>query len=155
MDLTPAALKLQYHVSPLYLWGRDLPEFFALSQQGQMLAGTMHADELDEAYDQAVRSNDVPEAQFRAINLFVFADMEGAASSARRFIRKVFYSDGAAKHVAVYTRDKGLSTRRPRVATWEALCRTFLEEVAGSRRRTAEEMRRAFLVLEERHNRSL
>ena len=111
-----------------------------------MLAGTMHADELDEAHAQIVRSNGVPEAQFRAINLLVFVGIEGAASSARRFIRKVFYSDGAAKHVSVFTRRKGLSAPRPGVATREALCRRFLEEALGGRRRTAEEMRRIFLA---------
>jgi hypothetical protein len=140
------------HDCPDYLWGRDLREFFALSRQGQMLAGTMHADDLDEARDQICRSNGVPEAQFRAINLFVFVAIEEAATSSRRVIRKVFYSDGAAAHKSVFACDKGLSARAPRDANCEALCRAFLEEAIGSRRSTAEETRRLFLAWEKRRH---
>ncbi len=132
-----------------YLWGRDLREFFALSRQGHMLVGTMHADELVEVHDQICGSNGVPEAQFRAINLFVFVGIE--RSSSRRVIRKVFYSDGAAAHEAVFSFGKRLSARAPRDASYEALCRTFLQETLGSRRRTAEETRRIFLAWEKRH----
>ena len=152
--------ELSDHDSPLYLWGRDLREFFALSQQGQMLAGTMHADDLDEARAQISGSNRVPEARFRAINLFVFVGIEGAASSSRRsggshsrrVVREVFYSDGAAAHESVFACDKGLSARAPRVAICEALCRTFLEEALGGRPRTVEETRRIFLAWEKRHS---
>ena len=146
------------HECPDYLWGRDLREFFALSQQGHMLAATMHADDLEEARDQISGSNGVPERQFRAINLFVFVGREGAGSAARRsggsparrVIRKVYYSDGAAAHEAVFTREKGLSTRAPRDATYEALCREFLEETPSSRPRSFEEARRVFLAWERR-----
>lgn len=132
-----------------YLWGRDVREFFALSRQGHMLVGTMHADELDEVHAQICRSNGVPEAQFRAINLFVFVGIKG--SSSRRVIRTVFYSDGAAAHKSVYTCEKGLSARAPRDARYEALCRTFLQETLVSRPRNAEETRRIFLAWEKRH----
>jgi len=146
------------HDVPDYLWGRDLREFFALSQQGHMLAATMHADDLDEAHAQISDSNGVPESQFRAIHLFVFVAIEGPASSShrpgrarsRRVIREVFYSDGAAAHESVFTCDQGLSARAPRDAIYEALCRTFLEETLGSRPRTVEETRRIFLAWEKR-----
>ncbi len=139
------------HEAPHYLWGRDLREFFALSRQGHMLAGTMHADDLDEVHSQICGSNGVSEARFRAINLFVFVGIRGAAS--RRVIRKVFYSDGAAAHEPVFTCGKGLSARAPRDAAREALCRTFLEETLRSRPRTADETRRVFLAWEKRHSR--
>lgn len=134
-----------------YLWGRDLREFFGLSRQGHMLVGTMHADDLDEVHQQICGSNRVPEAQFRAINLFVFVGKEGGAPPSRRVIRKVFYSDGAAAHEPVFTFGKGLSARAPRDASCEALCRTFLEEALRNRPRTFEETRRIFLAWEKRH----
>ncbi len=143
------------HGCPDYLWGRDLQEFFALSKQGQMLAGTMHADDLEEARDQICGSNSVPEAQFRAINLFVFVVIEDTATSSRRVVRKVFYSDGDSEHKSVFTCDKGLSARAPRDSAYEALCRKFLKETLGNRPRTAEETRRVFLAWDKPHRRRL
>ncbi|MGD1002546.1 MAG: hypothetical protein ABSA67_17790 [Candidatus Brocadiia bacterium] len=147
------AHEISDHDSSVYLWGSDLRKFFALSRQGHMLVGTMHADGLGEVHDQICGSNGVSEARFRAINLFVFVGLEGAASSSRRVIRKVFYSDGAAAHKLVFTRDKGLSAGAPRVVDYEALCRKFLEETLARRPRTCEETRRVFLAWEKRHRR--
>ena len=52
--------------------GQDLRDFFALPKQGHMLISNMHANHIDEVHSQIVTTNDVPEDQFRAVNLFVF-----------------------------------------------------------------------------------
>jgi hypothetical protein len=122
----------------------------------------MHVDDLDEARAQICESNGVPASQFRAVNLFAFIRVEGEDIStrrinnptARRFIHEIFYSDGAAAHQLVYTRDTGFSTDAPRDAAYEARCRTFLEETLAGASRTIEEIRHIFLAWEAGHNRT-
>ncbi|MCZ6679510.1 MAG: hypothetical protein O7E52_19950 [Candidatus Poribacteria bacterium] len=154
--------ELSDHRPPGYLWGQDLCEFFALSEQGHTLVGNMHVDDLDEAHGQICDSNGVPESQFRAINLFAFVRVEGEDPSvgrinnptARRFINELFYSDGTDAHESVFTCDTGLSANAPRDAAYEAHCRTFLEEALVSTSRTIEETRRLFLAWEAKHSRT-
>ncbi|MCH8291188.1 hypothetical protein IH992_08835 [Candidatus Poribacteria bacterium] len=147
------------HRVPTYLWGQDLRDFFALSQQGHMLVSNMHANHLDEVHSQIVADNDVPEDQFRAVNLFVFIWMVGGDplvgrikdSSSRRFISEVFYSDGTAIHESVFTPEAGLSAHAPRDVVYEKLCRTFLEEGLDGLSPNIQEVRNRFLDWEKRH----
>jgi DNA polymerase III delta prime subunit len=148
--------ELSDHRPPGYLWGQDLCEFFALSEQGHTLVGNMHVDDLDEAHAQICESNGVPESQFRAVNLFAFVRVEGEDHSvgrinnptAHRFINEIFYSDGTAPHKRVFTCDTGLSAGAPRDAAHAARCRAFLDEALAGTSRTIEEIRRLFLASE-------
>ena len=144
------------HRVPTYLWGQDLRDFFALPKQGHMLVSNMHANHIDEVHSQIVATNDVPEDQFRAVNLFVFIWIEGGDpsvrrikdSSSQRFISEVFYSDGTARHESIFTPKRGLSAHAPRDIAYEKLCRTFLEEGLNGLSPNIQEVRNRFLEWE-------
>lgn len=154
--------ELSDHRPPGYLWGQDLREFFNLSEQGHMLVGNMHVDDLDEAHAQICESNSVPPVQFRAIHLFIFLRVEGEDLSARRInnpsarrvINEISYSNGVEAHELVYTYDKGLSDNTPRDVDYEASCRVFLKDTLANMSLTIEETRNRFLDWEEAHNSS-
>ncbi|MSR83455.1 MAG: hypothetical protein EXS58_11115 [Candidatus Latescibacteria bacterium] len=150
--------ELSDHPPPTYLWGQDLRDFFALSQQGHLLVGNLHADELEETRAQIVVANEVPEQQFRAVNLFAFIRVEGVEPGtgrindpiSRRFINEIYLSDGRAAHRLVFTRDGGLAAGAPRDAAREARCRSFLEETLSGPVREINAVRRLFLAAESR-----
>lgn len=148
--------ELSSHPPPAYLWGQDLRDFFALSEQGDMLVGNMHTDDLEETRSQICEENDIPETQFRALNILAFIRIEGIDlgggrikdSSSRRFVNEVCYSDGTAAHESVYTHDRGLSDGAPGDVEHESLCCAFLEEALAGRERAIGEVRRRFLQFE-------
>ncbi len=148
--------ELSDHTPPTYLWGQNLRDFFALSEKGCLLVGNVHADDLNEVHGQIVETNNVPESQFRAINLFVFICLEGGNppggrvkdTTTRRVINRIFYSDGASKHESVYTPENGLTPNAPRDPDHERRCRAFLKEALSSPERTLEGVRHRFLSRE-------
>ncbi|MCC7262201.1 MAG: hypothetical protein IT369_06735 [Candidatus Latescibacteria bacterium] len=146
--------ELSDHPPPTYLWGQNLRDFFALSQRGHMLAGNIHADELAETRAQIVVANEVPEEQFRAVNLIAFIRVEGVAPGtgrindpvSRRFINEIHLSDGRAAHRVVFTREGGLAAGAPREAAHQQRCRAFLEKALGGGVREINQVRRLFLA---------
>lgn len=148
--------ELSDHPPPTYLWGQNLRDFFALSQQGHMLVGNVHADDLEETRAQICVANEVPEEQFRAVKLFAFVRVEGVAPGtgrindpvSRRFINEIHLSDGRAVHQVVFTRDGGLGAGTPRDVAHEGRCRRFLEETLSSAVRDINQVRRLFLAAE-------
>jgi hypothetical protein len=145
--------ELSDHPPPTYLWGQNLRDFFALSERGHMLVGNVHADDLEETRAQVCVANQVPEAQFRAVNLYAFVRVEGVAPGtgrikdevSRRFINEVYCSDGKGAHQVVFTREGGLGVRVPRDRAREAGCRRFLAEALAGPARGINEVRRLFL----------
>ncbi|MBM3278127.1 MAG: hypothetical protein FJY95_08595 [Candidatus Handelsmanbacteria bacterium] len=145
--------ELSDHPPPTYLWGQNLRDFFALSQRGHMLVGNMHTDDLEETRAQICATNEVPEAQFRSVNLYAFVRVEGVApgtgrikdETSRRFINEIYLSDGRATHQMVYTCGAGLGAGAPREAAHEGRIRRFLEEALAGNRRGINEVRRHFL----------
>lgn len=142
------------HRPPGYLWGKDARDFFAHSERGSMLVGNVHADDLDEVHDQIVGECEVPEAQFRAVNFFIFLWIEGVDRSekqrikdnpSRRFVTKIFHSTGENAHDLVYSDENGLSEDVPRDAAYEQQCRAFLEEALAGSTREINEIRHRFL----------
>jgi hypothetical protein len=142
------------HRPPGYLWGQDARDFFAHSERGSMLVGNMHADDLDEVHHQIVEACEVPEAQFRSVNFFIFLWIEGVDRSvkerikdnpSRRFITKIFYSDGENAHALVYSDEIGLPDDVPRDADYEQQCRGFLKDAVENSTRDINELRHRFL----------
>ena len=142
------------HPPPGYIWGQDVRDYFAHSKNVNMLASNMHADDLSEVYQQIVEENNVPESQFRSINLFMFVWLEGRDMSdrrrihdttSRRYVTKIFYSDGKGAHDLVYSDGKGLSDRAPRDAAYEKKCRAFLEDAVENSTRDINGLRHRFL----------
>ncbi|MSS71119.1 MAG: hypothetical protein EXS64_06495 [Candidatus Latescibacteria bacterium] len=147
--------ELSDHPPPTYLWGQNLRDFFALSEQGHLLVGNAHADDLKEVHGQIVETNHVPESQFRRINLFVFICLEGGNppggrvkdTTTRRVINRIFYSDGVSEHASVYTPETGLTPDAPHDPEHEKSCRAFLEEALKGPERTLEGVRHRFQEL--------
>lgn len=146
--------ELSDHRPPTYLWDQDARDFLALSEKGHQLVGNVHADDLDEVHGQIVTTNNVPESQFRSINLFVFICLEGGNppdgkrvkdTTTRRVINKIFYSDGTSGHESVYTPENGLQSNAPHDQEHEKQCRSFLEEALNGPERTLAGVRHRFL----------
>jgi len=126
-----------------YLWGKDLREYFALSDLGCMLATNLHAEELDEARSQICVENGVPEKHFAAFELLGFLRVEGGWSSSRRYIEKVYASEEGKPHQIVYEHTKGFQGVDTHLdeAYYEA-CRNFLGQHADGSTKTIEQTRR-------------
>ncbi len=146
--------ELSDHPPPTYLWGQDVRDFFAHSTQGHILVANVHADDLDEIHRQMVSENQVPEDQFRAINLLIFICLEGGNppgerrikdNTTRRIVNKIFYTDGSSPHQSVYDPASGLTPAAPRDAEHEARCRAFLNAGLASPERSITGVRRHFI----------
>ena len=146
--------ELSDHPPPTYLWAQDVRDFFAHSAQGHILVANVHADDLDEIHRQMVGENQVPEDQFRAINLLIFICLEGGNppgerrikdNTTRRIVNKIFYTDGSSPHQSVYDPTSGLMSAAPRDAEHEARCRAFLNAGLASPERSITGVRRHFI----------
>ena len=146
--------ELSDHRPPTYLWDQDLRDFCAQKDSGHQLVGNVHADNLEEIHAQFVGECNVPDSQFRAINVLVFICLEGGNPEGerrikdtvtRRVVSRVYYSDGSSDHVSVFDPEKGLLDNAPHDAEMEAKCRAFLESAIQSEERTLEGVRRMWL----------
>ena len=145
--------ELSDHPPPTYLWDQDLRDFFAHTDNGHVMIGNVHADDLAEIQKEIVGDCNVPEERFRKVNLFVFICLEGGNpegrvkdTTTRRVVNKVFYSDGKSPHQLVYSDADGFTSAAPRDAESEAKCRAFLEETLKGSERTLEGVRELFLA---------
>ena len=145
--------ELSDHPPPTYLWDQDLRDFFALSQD-HVLVANVHADGLDELHAQIVGECQVPENQFRAIDLWIFICLEGGNppgerrikdNTTRRVINKIFYSDGSGPHRSVFAPGSGLTAAAPRDPEHERHCRRFLAEALDGPERSIIDVRQRFL----------
>ena len=145
--------ELSDHTPPTYLWDQDLRDFFALSEAGHILVGNVHADDVAAIRQEMVDGCRVPDAQFRAVDLFCFVKMEGQDPEARRikdktsrrYFEKIFWSDSHTDHVLVFTAADGLTQGPHRDPKAEAGHRAFLETALAGSARTVQEIRAAFL----------
>jgi hypothetical protein len=151
--------ELSDHGPSSYLWDQDLRDFLALSEQGHLLTATAHADDLEEIHGQIVVTNQVPEEQFRSLNLLIFICLEGGNppggrvkdTETRRVINKIFYSDRSTKHQLVYTFAEGLLPSAPRDAEREGSCRAFFAEALLNPKRNLDDVRHLFLEWQAEH----
>lgn len=148
--------ELSDHRPPTYLWDQDLRDFCAQKERGHQLVGNVHADDRDELHGQFVGECNVPESQFRALNVLIFICLEGGNPEGerrikdnvtKRIVNKIYYSDGTTDHVSVFDPSKGLLDSAPRDAAMESKCRSFLEEMLKTEERSLEGVRKAFLAL--------
>ena len=147
--------ELSDHRPPTYLWDQDLRDFCAQKERGHQLVGNVHADNLEEIHAQFVGECNVPESQFRAINVLLFICLEGGNpegqrrikdTETRRVVNRVYYSDGSEDHVSVFDPEKGLLDSAPHDIAMETKCRTFLKSAIESDERTLEGVRRMWLA---------
>jgi hypothetical protein len=145
--------ELSDHPPPTYLWDQDLRDYFALGEAGHTLVGNVHADDVDSIRQEIVAGCDVPERQFRHVNLWIFVKMDGQDPEARRikdttsrrFVNRLFWSDGSADHTLVYSAENGLTDGPHRDADDEARTRRRLEALLAGEARTVQAVRAAWL----------
>jgi hypothetical protein len=81
-----------------YLWGNDLRAYFDLPLAGHFLATNLHADTYEQAHDQVVHQNAVPEANWRRMHLIFFLSLRRSSMQLARRIESAWESDGARSH---------------------------------------------------------
>ena len=137
--------ELSNHPPPAYLWGQDLRDYFALADDGHMLVANLHADDLAGTLHQICTENGVPDARFRAVDIFIFLRVEGEDPDLSRAVESVHFSDGQAPHQTVFTRQSGLSPEAPSDAAHVGDCRGFLEGTLSDLPLSPLEVRERFL----------
>ena len=130
-----------------YLWGEELRAYFELPRLGHMLATNLHADTFEQARDQVCRTNGVPEARFRRMNLLYFLSVGRSGFGFRRRIAEVWEGDGSAEHSRVFGGDAGASLARSRLVPAEELERALaaIDRLRAAGARTTQEVRAAIL----------
>jgi hypothetical protein len=133
-----------------YLWNGDLRAYCALSTKGHILAANLHADDLDEAWEQVCGENRAPASHFNAFHLLVFLRAQGGFSGGR-WIDRVYASDGVAPHALCFDK-QGKAASSPEVSENERAsflrCRGFLENGLRAGLRTIEDTRREVLAFQ-------
>ncbi|MFW6107888.1 MAG: hypothetical protein ACOC70_01685, partial [bacterium] len=132
-----------------YLWGRELRDYFELPTAGHMLATNLHADTLDEARDQIVGQNGVPEDAFRRMSLAFFLHLASGPFRRKRQIAGAWEADGDGPH-----RDVIDDLSRSRLVPPDRLgrARAVIDEIVASGGRTIRDVRRAVLEQEDTLN---
>jgi len=123
-----------------YLWGAHLRAYCALVEKGHILATNLHADDLEEVRSQICEENGVPFRHFNAFHLAVFLRMKAGYGSARRWIDKVYLSNGHSPHKLVFNKTSGIQPAA-HDPEWQRRCRAFLERALKAGTRTIEETR--------------
>jgi hypothetical protein len=129
-----------------YLWGPTLRAYFQLPSAGHQLATNLHADTLEEAEDQIVRQNHVPEAAFRKMHLALFLEVRGGWSGPREIV-SAWESDGTSKHRRIFNRSRPDDLKASRLVTPAALRQAHdrLQKALDAGARTIHEVRTSLL----------
>lgn len=79
-----------------YIWNGQARTFFRLAANGHIVASNLHADTLDETYDQLCRGNGVERAHVQRVRLKVYLHLtRGQGRSARRWVSQVYEGDSS------------------------------------------------------------
>jgi len=88
-----------YEISPgdyeAYLWGEELRELGALGARGCRIVSNLHADTLEEAREQVVTQNRVPESDFDRFDLFLPIRLTGSGRRGTPVVPMVWMHSGA------------------------------------------------------------
>lgn len=129
-----------------YLWGHNLRDYCSLIDYGHMLATNLHADDPEEARDQVCGSNGVPIENFNRFELMIFMRMDVGSFTSKRWIDRVYSSNGSCDHVLIYDANQGVLPEPDSEgylvdSGYVNACQVFLEEMLHSGVRTIEETR--------------
>lgn len=126
-----------------YLWGSALRNYFSLLDHGHILATNLHADDINEAYDQICIENRVPERYFQQINLMFYLHI---LPGYKRRVEKVYFSPGNLEHTLVYDAGKQINKLKNYIEkpSYFQNCMDFFSSQQG-KLHTIEETRQALL----------
>jgi hypothetical protein len=113
-----------------YLWGQALRQYFRLPEAGDMLATNLHADNPAQVREQVCRTNGVPEAALRQMNLMLFMSVGHRRRPSRR-IQEVWESDGRQAHRKVFDAVAGEGLVAPSVLAAPRDVEAAGEAIAG------------------------
>ncbi len=85
-----------------YLWGEELRRYFELAHVGHMLATNLHADTIEQAYDQICVQNQVPLSLFYKISIIFFLSARFEGGRVARTIGSAYESDGRRPHLLLW-----------------------------------------------------
>ena len=133
-----------------YVWGAQARAFFALADQGHIVASNLHADTLEETQDQLCRENGVARAYVDAVTLKVYLRMErGRGWSVRRWVSHVYESDGTGDRLLWKGgRDRTFTRQDSSVVVSfadETQYTSFLQDLCNRNARRIEDVRRALV----------
>jgi type IV secretory pathway ATPase VirB11/archaellum biosynthesis ATPase len=131
-----------------YLWDAELRRYFKLPSAGHMIATNLHADTLAQARRQVCDDNQVPEDNFRRMNVVFFISVGRAYRNVSRRVVSVWESDGKSEHRQLFGQaGSGLKIELSRLVNADqfAAARTDILHLLNSKVRTIEEVR-AFIV---------
>lgn len=140
----PPACLLAHEISPApyyaYIWGETARRFFRATHDGYHIASNLHADTLEETYDQLCGLNGVQPADLRAIELKVFLRMRGG----RRWVETVY--EGASGDDRLVWRRNGETFERTSTSALidtatEQRMRELIKRLRASDARTLDEVR--------------
>ncbi len=100
-----------------YLWGRDARDFFGLLADGHLIATNLHADTLEETRDQLCDENGVAPGHLATVTLKVYLGTERRGWSMRRWVHRVYESDGEADRLLWEGFEPGTFVQRA-ASTW-------------------------------------
>ncbi len=135
-----------------YLWGHDLRNYCGLLDSGHILATNLHADDIDEIYDQLCTQNNVSQEHFNRFDLLIFIQTQGGYFDPQRHIGKIYSSDAQSGHTLVYDRNSNVRPKADQTNNeYITACRTFLETEQERGIRTIEQTRQAVIEFLENH----
>lgn len=129
-----------------YLWGEPLRTYFQLLDHGHMLATNLHADTIEQAYEQICLENQVPAHLFYKIQIQLFLRVDGIPPY-RRHIALFWLSDGQSPHRLVYELTKGWQIEPDQFVASTAIktAEKILLRLVHSKARTIEQVRAQLL----------
>ncbi|MCX7004282.1 MAG: hypothetical protein NTV22_13555 [bacterium] len=78
-----------------YVWGAAAQTLFALAKTGHLIASNLHADTLEQTYDQLCGDNGVSRTHVLAVALKMFISIDGR----QRRVARVYESNGRDEHL--------------------------------------------------------
>jgi len=77
-----------------YVWGQQARHFFARTRIGYTIASNLHADTIEQTYDQLCRQNGIPRSLVDAVTLKIFLRMKRTKGGLHRWLSHVYENDG-------------------------------------------------------------
>ncbi|MGC9396776.1 MAG: hypothetical protein ACP5J4_18170 [Anaerolineae bacterium] len=136
-----------------YLWDDEARDFFALAALGHTIATNLHADTLEETYDQLCLENGVAPAHLAAVTLKVYLRIDRSDRlDFKRRVSHVYESDGVEDRLLWHRNRYGTFERQDVESAIvspveETACARFLTGLRRRNVRHIEDVRRALLEM--------
>lgn len=133
-----------------YAWGERARAFLHLQQQGHIVASNLHADTLEETYDQLCGDVGARQEDVRQVELKIYLGVRHTSAwSMQRWVSRVYESEGSADRLLWVGDAEGIFARQGDSAITSRITEDryadFLQGLADSASRRIEAVRRALI----------